>query len=426
MKTNAGNHASGQADEPRRAKRAKAPAWSQPQEALQAVLGRHRVPMDVIDGRTGRFKAVPVGAEFNKEKTNLLLHKIIRKKPGAFVFVDIDLKYQGTDPALVRAFGGACCKDWRRLAIPPVPGDIDQAFYTVLELLDSPIAEEVRSALQLDPDSGRDGADSGLGPVLTEVGEVIEPEAAARAYEKTLRKELAEELALIATRPEGPNSVVVWGPAGVGKDLLLLAATHPLLKGGRVSRVVQVSGGRVGVGSIFQAEMDASLLRTLAEAAEQEECVFLIRDLDVCVSGSAVSRSVLCEAIDRGVRLLATVRSEAALGRLGADEGLARRIVAVPLGPPPRCDVEEALGRIAKASPVEVRPAALHAVRRLARDVEGCGQEPALSISLLTAAICRASWKGSQVDPDMVCSVRRSEWPEDLKELPHGTDKNDG
>jgi len=390
--------------------------WSQPLECVTSLLDRCEVVTEIIDEITVRLAAVPVGSGFSKQRTNLLLRRVSTRRAGAVAFVDGDLKYTGPDGAMGRALTGPCRRNWRRLVLPVLTGDVNDSLCRILELLGSPVAPDARAALEQSRRESPCEPTGRPGPTLAALGEPIGPEAAAEAFEKTFRKDLATEIAIALCRPEPPRSVVVWGPSGSGKDLLAVASVHPLLSRGEVCRVIRVSAGAVAAGSIFPPEADAALLQMLSEARALDRAVLLINDLDACLTRSPVCASILCDAIDGGVRLLATARSEAALGQLGAVEAVARRLLPVYVGPPDRAQVEQILRRIAETSPAEVAPAAIQAILRVAYDRNDAVGEPAGSISLLTAAICRAGWDHTAVDPDAVFAVLRGRWPENTKE----------
>jgi len=391
--------------------------WHELCDTLVGLLGRHGVAASPVDPRTVRFAAVPVSDQFSKPRTNLLVQ---RPAPngGSAVYVDSDLAYVGDDTALLRLLVGPSHRDWRKLRIPPVPGTLADALCAVLDLLGSPIAADARAATA-DAAPGGTGippvpptaADLEIGPVLAAVGERIAPALAAESYQTCLRKDLALRLATAVTRPMHPHSVVLWGPPGAGRDHLMLAAAHLLLEGRRVPRVVRIAGGLVAAGCIFQAEADSALLRVLSEAVALGDCLLLIQDADVCVTGSPASLSLLCGALDRGLRFLATARSGAALARLQRDEALARRILAIEIEPLERPQVREAIAHLARARGLEADPTVVQATLNLA--AKRGGAEPAASLGLLGSAIADAAWRGDHViHPDDVFAAPRGEWPD--------------
>ncbi|MBM4037805.1 MAG: hypothetical protein FJ290_04760 [Planctomycetes bacterium] len=394
---------------------------------VAAVLCRHGVAASRVDPHTVSFAAVPVSDQFSKPRTNLLVQ---RPAPngGSAIYVDSDLAYTGADAAMLRLLTGPSHRDWRRLRIPPVPGTLAEVLCVVLELFGSPLAGDLRAAASNVAasvplaDRNRDGcgyteserpraADLQIGPVLAAVGERIPPELAAESYRTCLRKELALRVATVVTRPTHPHAAVLWAAAGAGRDHLMLAAAHLLLEARRTARVIRVSGGLIAAGCIFQAEVDSAFLRVLTEAAGLGDCVLLVQDLDVCLTGSPASLSVLCGALDKGLRLLATARSDAALGRLQRDEPLARRLLAVEVPSLDRAETGEALSQFAAASGLTADATVLQATLNLA--AKRGGAEPAASLGLLGSAIADAAWRGGrELHPDDIFAAPRGEWPD--------------
>jgi len=397
-------------DEPSRPLGAPGPA-EELGATLVAALAHHGVAVDRVPPRSLRFRAVPVGEPFSKPRTNMLFQRI-SARGGCSIYVDSDLDYTGSDAMVLQLLTGPSRRNWRRLCLPPVPGPPGEVLCAILEMFGSPIAADARSALGASsPDPGAAEREP-LGRMLAATGEIVEPAAAAEAFETSTRKELATRLAVIATRPAPPQCAVLWGTSGCGRDHLLLAAAHLLLEGDCVRRVLRICGGKVAAGCIFPADLDSALMQLLAEAEAQEECLLLIEDIDVCVSGSPASHSLLCSAMDHGLRFLATAHSPAGLQRLRRDEALARRLVGVPLRPPTREQVAGVLEHFAEVHGVDVAPAALQAALNLARKLEV--GEPAASLGLLAAAIAEALWRGDdKVHPDDVLAFQQDEWPEE-------------
>jgi hypothetical protein len=379
-------------------------------QRLLAVLGRQAVTVEAIDPLTTRLKAVPVSAEFSKCRTNLLLRRAW-PTGGHSAYVDGDLAYHGSDPALRTALGGPAQGSWRKLQTPLLGGGSNEALCAVLDLLGSPLAGAVRSALT----AAAPGADPPLGRTLAAVAEAITPEMAAAAYQACVRQELATQLAVMATRVTLPRGALLWGRPGCGRDHLMLAAAHPLLQTGRVARVFRVAAANLAGGFVFPPEIDGALLRLLADVVAQPGCLLLVQDLDVCLTGSPVSYSLLCNALDRGLCLLATLRSEASLARLHADEGLARRLVAVQVEAPDRREVAQALAHLAGAAGVHATPAAIQTAVRLS--AKHAAEQPAAALGLFGAALADATWRGcSEVGPDDVFANQRNDWPQAMPE----------
>lgn len=395
-------------------------------ERVLAALAAHGVPLVEPLGRgCFRLRAVPMAPEFNKPRTNVLLRRIPRGQPGTGAvqaFVDEDLVYTGSDRTLACVLGPVRASGWRAVALPPPWGDvppaesISSALCRVLEVLRSPVAADARRALgdgaaRAERPAGE--ADHRLTPLLATVGEVMSVGGIQRAYETAIRQALADELAAATTRLAAPRSAVLWGPSGSGCHHLMLAAGWPLLRAGRVAQVVRVSGARVAAGGIFAADVDAALMRFLTEAVAAANTAFLIRDLDLALTGSGVGYSLLAESMDAGLALVATASSESALVRLRSEPRLARRLWAVRLKRPSRDEVMAALGHLAAASPVPVEPAAVQTAWAVTH--KAAGTQPAAAIGILAAAIAKAAWRGAgaRVDPDDVLAVPPGEWPEE-------------
>jgi hypothetical protein len=395
--------------------RAAPAAGTAPDERLAGLLEEYGVAVEVIDPRTVRFQAVPVSDQCSKPRTNLLLR---RTAPvGGSAYVDGDLGYHGSSQAILTALSGPCRDYWRRLNIPPLPAGFDEALCAVLDLLGSPIAGAVRAAIQSSapgafaPGGRSPGADApgSVGRMLAAAGEIVSPEQAAAAHAASFRKELAGQLAVLTTRTTAPHGALLLGRSGCGRDHLMLAAAHLLLEGGRVQRVFRAAAARVAAGCLFPAEIDAALLRLLDDAAAQPNCLLLIQDLDLCMTGSPVGAALVCQALDRGVRFLATAQGEGAPAWLRGSPGLSRRLAAVVVDDPSPADVAEALSLQAGQAAVPVTPAALQTTLLLARRREA--GSPAAALDLLGAALAEAAWQGhGQVGPDDIFAVRNTVW----------------
>jgi len=387
--------------------------WSHPHESILNLLDSYDISIEIIDHYSSQFSAIPVSSQFNKAKTNILLSTNASSKAMACqMFVDDDLKYLGRDAERIKAFTGICSKNWRRLSVEPIFGNINECLCKALEIVDSPITHKAYEIVTSINEQNQKSTDDLSDSLLTNLGEIINPEIAVKTYKKVINKGIAEEIAIIVTNTECPNNVLLWGDhSGVGKDLLMLAAVHLLFKRNHIDYVVKISAWKIGIGSIFPAEQDSFLNLLLTEAINQR-CLLLIQDIDVCLTGSEISKSSLCSAIDSGLRFIASVRTPAAAARLAQDMSIVRRLVAIKIEEPSTEEMFEVLQQIAKESPVKVQPSAIHAILRLSQKDLNNGSEPASSIGLLTSAIHQAEWKKTQVDPDLVYSLFRGQWPD--------------
>lgn len=380
---------------------------------LMSLLRQNNVLAEMVDAGTARFRSVPISEQlFSKPRTNLLLQRVPTES-GASVYVDDDLGYRGPDRVVSTAFTGPCRRNWRRLRLPLLPGTVNEALSTALSFLGSPLATGVRQALKLC--SPEPPAEAASGRVLAAAGEVITPQMAAAAYEASVRQGLARELAVLPTRSTVPRSALLWGRPGCGRDHLMLAAVHPLFQAKLISEVFRVSAATLAAGCIFSQEIDNSLMSLLADATAKDGSLLLMQNLDVCLTPSAVSRCLLTDALDRGLRLFATVRSEGFLGRLKRDEAVARRVVAVHVPPADEAQTIEVLQRLAAESAIEVAPQAVETIVRISDQQEAA--QPAAAVGLLGAALAEATWAGrSQLGPDDVVAVLQNQWPDEEPE----------
>lgn len=384
---------------------------------LATALYQHGVPSAIVDRFTVRLEGVPLGADFSKPRSNLLLRRA-GLECGSSVFVDCDLAYTGGDRGLATALAGPSHRRWRRLRLPPVRGSVNEALSAVLRMLGSPLAPLAVQALAPPAAPAREAARTAPatppGRVLSAVGEVITPEMALAAWRTSVRRRLAGRLAAVTTRAAPPRAAVLWGQAGSGRDHLLLAAAHPLLESGRVRRAFRVSGAMLAAGCLVAQEIDAGLMHLLAEAEAEADCLLLVQDLDLCVTGTPVSLALLDRALDRGLKMLASVRGTGLLRRIPDDGPTARRLAVIHVPSTTAHQTAEVLAELPGGG-VKVAPATVQAAVHLARQ-DGPGQ-PGGAMGLLSAAIAEAAWEGRPaVEPDDLFAVLESQWPGDEEE----------
>jgi hypothetical protein len=380
---------------------------------LLVVLTENRVSVEILNRSTARFQAVPLAAEFSKQCSNLLL-QWTGLGSGSSVYVDADLNYQGSDRTLVTALTGPSHHNWRRLRLPPLAGSINDALCAALRILGSPLAPSAAQILvsQFGLSSAAAGQESEPlpGRVLAAIGQRITRPMAAAAYACSFRKPLAHKLAVLTTRAAPPRAAVLWGHSGCGRDELLVAAAHPLFEAGKTQAVYRVSGAMLAAGCLVSQEVDATFMHLLAELADEQGCLLLVQDLDLCLSGSAVSYGLLCRALDHGLRLLATVRNTALMQPMRNDPDLVRRLMAIHVRPPRRSQTLDVLQQFAGASGINVAPSAIQAAIAIA-DGQEAGQ-PAGALGLLSAALAEAAWEGrTHVSPDDLLAVLENRWP---------------
>ena len=389
--------------------------WAELDDSIAALLESHGVTVDDTDSRSMVFYAVPVGPAWSKARTNLLLHRpSYGLVAGTDVYVDADLHYKGEDELLRDAAAAPCYKNWRRCPLPRRGGSLGEVLTAALGLLDSPIVAQVAPLVVAAHDEPTSDSVE-LPPLLGAVGEIITPTAAAAAYEASFRKDLADQLAALLSGGPLCRGVVLWAEQpGSGKDHLMLAAAHPLLVNGQTTNVLRVSAAKAASGSYFEADVDASLMRLTSEAESVADCTLLIQDLDLLITGSAVSYSILCHALDRGLRVLATIRSKAFFHRAARDGYLMRRLFAVHVEELNRDETAQVLRGIADASHMSVPPEAIDAAIKMTHGTET--SRPGAGLSLLAAAVQMAACRrgAHMVTPDDIFFVDRlNEWPTD-------------
>jgi hypothetical protein len=87
--------------------------------------------------------------------------------------------------------------------------------------------------------------------MLQFAGEKVTNEDAKAYYDRSFRKSLARDLAVLTTRPTTPRSAILWGECGSGVNHTMMAAAWPLLEGsllekGEAKSVYRVAAAMVG------------------------------------------------------------------------------------------------------------------------------------------------------------------------------------
>jgi hypothetical protein len=383
--------------------------WSQTLDAaIVETLARHQVAAEAIDADTLRLPGAPLGARFNKPRANLLLRRTPLRS-SAVAFVDSDLAYRGESAALAEAFRGECARNWRELKTPPIPGSAGEALRWLLSLLESPLAAELQAVARRDKPIS--GAAQATGAMLAFAGELLTHDEAQAYYDGCFRKSLARDLAVLTTRPTTPRCAVLWGEAGSGVSHAMLAAAWPLMENEGAKSVYRVAAAAVGAGCLFAPERDAALMALLRDALAEENAVLLIEDLDVCLTGSPICYSLLGGALDRGLRFLATFRSQETLRSLRDDEeAVARRLAAIYVPPASEAETVKAVRQLADECGLNVDDAAVLAAAGLTRKQAA---QPLAALAQLGAVIAETRWQGRDcVGPDDVLAIFENQWPE--------------
>jgi ATP-dependent Clp protease ATP-binding subunit ClpA len=196
-----------------------------------------------------------------------------------------------------------------------------------------------------------------------------------------------EEVAACTLSWEGRLALIV-GEAGTGKTNLIHGVARLLSQRGR--EVLAVNMGAVMAGTLFESEREA-LLRTLLREARELNIVLAMEQTEWAVLGAPRSLVLLREALDHGVRMIATSAPEHAC-----------RFIAHPLGSRLEAvQLKELCASDTRRILEELRPAiAAHHRVEIAAEVEYAAVErslvmdgslPGKAIRLLDAAVARAS-----------------------------------
>jgi hypothetical protein len=382
-------------------------SWSSCVDAhLASALKACNVRVEPLDPTSLRLRAVPLSAHFNKMRTNLLIH---RAGDQICAYVDFDLDYNGPNHAVRSAFNGPRDRNWRQLNVNISAGNAGQVVRATLEALGSPVIDILQVGLGDAKQPVVDGPLDSNSILATET-RAVEADNLAAAFKSSVHKPLAQRMAVMLTR-QPPSGCVVWAPSGAGKGHLLRTTAHILLHGQYVSQVRHLPAARLTCGRVFPAERDGVLSVLLDELVDRPRLLLLVDHLDLGMSGTMPSLSLLAEALDRGAHLLATVQDESFLKGVQEIPALARRLLPVKV---PRLNPKatlQALQHLVRASGYDVSPAALLAAVEITERQSAI--QPAAAIDLLRSALAEARWRThKQITPDDVTSVLKPDWPQ--------------
>jgi hypothetical protein len=397
--------------------------------AHQVALSQPRPHLLVLD-------AVPVGAGFSKPCTNVLL---CERPPSAAwrAYVDDDLRYQGPDPARRAMLVGPSRRGWRELAAGPIEGNVNQAILWTLQRLDSAIPGPAAEAGEFIGSKGRDGADERADGRTASAGErgaqAFRSSAAAtlsagnqslddeiqrvgRRFDlarlrpaglvpSASQEEAIGRVAECAGRDAAPRAALLIGPSGVGKTTVARLAAGELVRRGAAEQVIEVQGAAVASGAIFWPERDERLRQALEAILTGPTSVVILEQFDLVLVQSEVAGSLVADAIDRGLMLVAVARPAAARASLKRQPALRRRLEPVAIRPPAPEELARIIRQRAHGHPlagcVELAPAVLPLVASLSRRRPGAN--PGAALGLLEAAIHGAAFAGRAcVGPDSI------------------------
>lgn len=354
--------------------------------ALEAKLKRLRLRLDLADPDTLVVKNVPADHRyFSKARTNLLIKRSTEDMP-CVVGVDENLEYRGMDPALARAFaGGPTQQGWRVLTFGGcLHGDLTAALEYALGFLGTDEEPGKASGAQAAPDKGL---------LATWSENLTDAIASGRTGPTLCRDEEVEQIAVCTLCWQGRLPLIL-GAAGTGKTNLLHGAANLLAR--RRREVLAVNMGTIMAGTLFESEREAVLTSLLREAINSG-AVLALEQAEWAVIGVPRSFVLLRDALDRGVRLMATSLPEH--GRRFGIHPLASRLEIIQLNElcvGDTCRVLEALRpSIATHHGVQIDTEVEHAVVERSLSMEG--SLPGKAVGLLDAAAARANLTGSSV-----------------------------
>jgi ATP-dependent Clp protease ATP-binding subunit ClpA len=371
--------------------------------ALAAKLKRMHLRLELPDQDTLALKRVPANqSRFNKARTNLLIKRSTEGMP-CVVCVDEDLEYRGTDQTLTQAFASAPTQQgWRILAFSgTLHGDLAAALEYALDILDP--EEQPGKQAAVPAASGKTRMLEAWSDNLTRM--VAGNQAAATYF----RDEEMEQVAACTLSWQGRMPLVL-GDAGTGKSNLLQGVARLLAQRGR--EILAVNMGAVMAGTLFESEREA-LLRSLLREAHELDAVLAMEQAEWALMGVPRGLVLLREALDHGVRMIATTAPEH-VSRFNAHP-LGSRLEAVRLkelcASDTRRILEQLRPSIASHHRVEIAADVEHEAVERARAMEGA--LPGKAVKLLDAAAARASLSGSSVVSLMDIYIAASRMPEE-------------
>jgi ATP-dependent Clp protease ATP-binding subunit ClpA len=262
---------------------------------LEAKLKQLRLPWERADQDTLVLKQVPANQSlFSKASTNILIKRPCAGVP-CVVCVDEDLEYAGTDPVLARAFAmGARQQGWRVLTFGgSLHGDLCMAMDFAIEFLQGEKDPGKASVSPAVPSKG----------LLAAWAENLTDAVTAGRLGLTLgRHEEVEQVATAMLRWQR-HLMLILGEAGTGKTNLLHGVARRLA--GRKQKVLTVNTGAMMSGTLFESERETILMSLLREA-EDFGAALALEQAEWAVIGVPRGPVILREALDRGVRLVAT------------------------------------------------------------------------------------------------------------------------
>jgi len=358
--------------------------------ALEAKLKRLRLRLEPADQDTLVLKNVPACPRYyNKTRTNLLIKRPAAEMP-CVVCVDEDLEYTGKDQLLASAFAaGLTQQGWRVLTFSGcLQGELTAALEYALDILETDGGPGRVSTTPAAPSKG----------LLAVWAENLSNASVTSCTGLTLyRDEEMEQIAGCALSWQGRMALIL-GDAGTGKTNLLRGVAGLLARRSRC--VLSVNMGAIMAGTLFESAREALLMALLREAQEAG-AVLALEQAEWATIGVPRGPVLLREAMDRGVRLIATATPEH--GPRFLAHPLESRLEILQLNELCADDARHVLEAL--------RPSmvAHHGVRidaeieraAVERSVSMRGSLPGKAVSLLDAAAARASLAGTPAVSDV-------------------------
>ncbi len=264
---------------------------------IKAKLRRMRLRAEFTDADTVKLRSVPAGDAFSKEKTNLLIKRSVGAMPSV-VCVDDDLEYTGKDRLLSRAFAEAPRQQgWRILTLGSLRGkarvDLSEGLELALDLL---------GADEEDGEGAKAPALSKGKLLETWAEKLTKSPGGGRANATLMREEELEQVAGAVLAWQGRLPLIL-GVAGAGKTNLLHGVASLLAAKGR--KVLAVNMGGIMAGTLFESERESILAALLHEAGDSG-AILAMEQAEWAIHGSSRGIVLMRDALDRGVRLVAT------------------------------------------------------------------------------------------------------------------------
>ncbi len=353
---------------------------------LEAKLRRMRLRAEFTDADTVKLRSVPASDVFSKERTNLLIKRSVGAMPSV-VCVDDDLEYTGKDRPLSQAFAEAPKQHgWRILTLGSLHGNARVDLSEGLEL-----ALDLLGVDQQDDDAEKAPATRKGKLLETWAENLTEADGAGRTNPTLLREEELEQVAGSVLAWQGRLPLIL-GDAGAGKTNLLHGVASLLT--GKAREVLAVNMGAVMAGTLFESERE-SILAALLQEAGDSGAILAMEQAEWAIHGSSRGIVLLRDALDRGVRLIATSTPNHE-DRFDVHP-LASRLEVVRLNELCACDAVSVLERLRPTLEahhgIQIEGEVEQAV--VERSASMAGALPGKAVKLLDAAAARASLTGA-------------------------------